>query len=114
MTIKEFQNQTNDWIEEHGVRYFDEMTNTVLLMEEVGEFASLMARIHGQQSFKKDVDPLHHHDMLADEIADILFVLSCLANQMDIDLTAAIRSNIDKLRVGSAGHCLGWPRRLQD
>ena len=96
MTLKDLQGQTNEWIERHGVKYFDEMTNMVILMEEVGEFARLMARIHGQQSFKEEIDPRDYSSMLSDELADILFVITCLANQMDIDLTDAMQVNMTK------------------
>lgn len=92
MTIKEAQIIVDEWIKKYGVRYFNELTNTALLMEEVGELARIMARKYGEQSFKdneKDKDP-------ADEMADILFVLICLANQTGIDLTAALKKNLDK------------------
>ena len=86
MTIKEAQDIVDEWINSTGVRYFNELTNTAMLMEEVGEVARIMARQYGEQSFKqsdKEVD-------LADEMADVLFVLICLANQTGIDLTSAL------------------------
>ena len=86
MTIEEAQKKVDQWISTTGVRYFDELTNTAMLMEEVGEVARIMARKYGEQSFKesdKDVD-------LADEMADVLFVLICLANQTGIDLTESV------------------------
>ncbi|MFN3446708.1 MAG: nucleotide pyrophosphohydrolase, partial [Bacteroidia bacterium] len=92
MTIEEAQKIVDEWIKTTGVRYFNELTNTAMLMEEVGEVARIMARRYGEQSFKpsdKEVD-------LADEMADVLFVLICLANQTGIDLTAALRKNLDK------------------
>jgi len=92
MTISEAQKKVDQWINTTGVRYFDELTNTVILMEEVGELARLMSRIYGEQSFKesdRDYD-------LADELADILWVLICLANQTGIDLAHALEKNIDK------------------
>jgi NTP pyrophosphatase (non-canonical NTP hydrolase) len=92
MTIQEAQKTVDEWIKTTGVRYFNELTNTAMLMEEVGEVARIMARQYGEQSFKasdKDVD-------LADEMADVLFVLICLANQTGIDLTAALEKNLDK------------------
>ena len=92
LTIQEAQKTVDEWIKTTGVRYFNELTNTAMLMEEVGEVARIMARQYGEQSFKasdKDVD-------LADEIADVLFVLICLANQTGIDLTAALEKNLDK------------------
>jgi NTP pyrophosphatase (non-canonical NTP hydrolase) len=92
MTIQEAQNKVDQWIKEFGVRYFNELTNTAMLMEEVGEVARIMARRYGEQSEKesdKDKD-------LGDEMADVLFVLICLANQTGIDLEAALKSNLDK------------------
>lgn len=92
MTIKEAQEIVDQWINTTGIRYFNELTNTAVLMEEVGEVARLMARIYGEQSFKKS-DEAHN---LADEMADVLFVLICLANQTGIDLTEALNKNLDK------------------
>jgi NTP pyrophosphatase (non-canonical NTP hydrolase) len=92
MTIKEAQVQVDQWISTVGVRYFSELTNTAILMEEVGEVARIMARRYGDQSFKesdKNVD-------LADEMADVLFVLICLANQTGIDLDSALQKNLEK------------------
>ena len=92
MTITEAQHRIDEWIKSLGVRYFNELTNTAILMEEVGELARLMARIYGEQSFKKtDEDK-----KLADEMADVLWVLICLANQTGVDLTEALEKNIDK------------------
>jgi NTP pyrophosphatase (non-canonical NTP hydrolase) len=92
MTIQEAQNKVDQWIKEFGVRYFNELTNTAMLMEEVGEVARIMARRYGEQSekeFDKDKD-------LGDEMADVLFVLICLANQTGIDLESALKKNLDK------------------
>ncbi len=92
MTIQEAQNKVDQWIKEFGVRYFNELTNTAMLMEEVGEVARIMARRYGEQSEKesdKDKD-------LGDEMADVLFVLICLANQTGIDLEASLKKNLDK------------------
>ena len=92
MTIKEAQDKVDAWINSTGVRYFDELTNTGMLMEEVGEVARVMGRQYGEQSFKesdKEVD-------LADEMADVLFVLICLANQTGVDLTESLEKNILK------------------
>lgn len=92
MTLKEAQQLVDQWIKTLGVRYYSELTNTAILMEEVGEVARIMARQYGEQSFKpsdKEVD-------LADEMADVLFVLICLANQTGIDLTDAFRKNLEK------------------
>jgi NTP pyrophosphatase (non-canonical NTP hydrolase) len=92
MTIKEAQETVDKWITTTGVRYFNELTNTAILMEEVGEVARIMSRKYGEQSFKesdKKVD-------LADEMADVLWVLICLANQTGVDLTDALQKNLDK------------------
>lgn len=92
MTIKEAQEKVDNWIKEYGVRYFNELTNTAMLMEEVGEVARIMARRYGEQSEKesdKDKD-------LGDELADVLFILICLANQTGIDLEEAMTKNLDK------------------
>ncbi len=92
MTLENAQQQVDQWIREVGVRYFSELTNTAMLMEEVGEVARIMARKYGDQSFKeseKDID-------LADEMADVLFVLICLANQTGINLTEALQQNLEK------------------
>lgn len=92
LTIEAYQKMIDDWVNTVGVRYFSELTNTAILMEEVGEVARIMARTYGDQSFKSNGD---HHD-LADELADVLFVVVCLANQTGIDLTAAIEQNLAK------------------
>lgn len=92
MTIQEAQKLVDDWIKEYGVRYFDELTNTAMLMEEVGEVARIMARRYGEQSEKesdKDKD-------LGDEMADVMFVLICLANQTGINLEEAMIKNLEK------------------
>jgi NTP pyrophosphatase (non-canonical NTP hydrolase) len=94
MTLQEYQQRVDQWVKQFGVRYFDEMTNLAILMEEVGEIARLMARIYGEQSFKSSEQP--GHDALADELADLLFVLTCIANQTGVDLTAAIENNLTK------------------
>ena len=92
MEIKEAQKIVDDWIKEFGVRYFDELTNTAMLMEEVGEVARIMARRYGEQSEKES----DKNKDLGDEMADVLFVLICLANQTGIDLEEALRKNLDK------------------
>ena len=91
-TITQWQQAVDSWIKEYGVRYFSELTNTAILMEEVGELARLMARTYGDQSFK-DSDK---NKELGDEMADILWVLMCLANQTGVDLNAALVKNIEK------------------
>ena len=90
MTIKNAQLTVDEWIKTIGIRYFNELTNTAILMEEVGEVARLMARLYGEQSFKTNEKPLDPKADLADEMADVLFVLICLANQTGIDLTDAL------------------------
>lgn len=92
MTIDQAQQQVDKWIKTNGVRYFSELTNTAILMEEVGEVARIMARRFGEQSEK----PTDIPGDLADEIADVLFVLICIANQTGIDLTDALHRNIEK------------------
>ena len=92
MKLSEAQSLVDQWIKENGVRYFNELTNLAILTEEVGEVARLMSRKYGEQSYKesdKDKD-------LGDELADVLFVLICIANQTGIDLTEAMKKNIDK------------------
>lgn len=96
MTIQEAQKQVHEWIKTYGVRYFDERTNTLLLAEELGEFTRLIAREYGEQSFKKDHKPDDIKAAISDEMADMLFVIICLANQMDINLEAAVIKNLDK------------------
>lgn len=92
MTIEEAQKIVDNWIKTTGVRYFNELTNTAILMEEVGEVARIMSRKFGEQSFKKSDEEVN----LADEMADVLFVLICLANQTGIDLTEALSKNLAK------------------
>jgi NTP pyrophosphatase (non-canonical NTP hydrolase) len=96
MTIKEWQGKIDEWIKTYGVRYFDPMTNTVVLMEEVGEFARLMARKYGEQSFKDPKDEETADEKIKEELSDVLFVLTCLANQMDIDIESALMKNFEK------------------
>lgn len=92
VTISEAQRLVDDWINTVGVRYFNELTNTAILMEEVGELARIMARKYGEQSFKESDKEVN----MADEMADILWVLICLANQTGVDLTEALQKNFDK------------------
>jgi NTP pyrophosphatase (non-canonical NTP hydrolase) len=98
MEIKEAQHLVDNWIKNTGVRYFNELTNTAILMEEVGEVARIMARQYGEQSFKKTDTEVN----LADEMADVLFVLICLANQTGIDLTDALEKNLEKKSIRDA------------
>ncbi len=92
MTIQEAQQQVDQWIHTYGVRYFSELTNMAILTEEVGELARLMARQYGDQSFK----PSDTKKELSEELADILWVLLCIANQTGVDLTQALQQSIDK------------------
>lgn len=92
ITIKQAQEQVDKWIQTIGVRYFSELTNMAVLTEEVGELARIMARTYGDQSFKEGESP----DTMADEMADVLWVLICLANQTGVDLEDAFRKNIEK------------------
>ncbi len=96
MTIAQLQSDVDQWIKTIGVRYFNELTNTAILTEEVGEVARLMSRMYGEQSFKNAPSPQEQKAMLADEMADVLWVLTCLANQTGIDLEQAIQKNIEK------------------
>ena len=92
LTVAAYQQNVDTWVQTYGVRYFSELTNLGILMEEVGETARLMTRLFGDQSFKSKEDQAD----LADELADIMFVVTCIANQTNIDLTAAIEKNLKK------------------
>ncbi len=92
MTIQEAQEKVDAWIKSYGVRYFSELTNMAILTEEVGELARIMARKYGDQSFKDKEEA----SKLADEMADVLWVLICLANQTNVDLTTALEENFRK------------------
>ena len=92
MTLQEAKENVDRWIKEYGVRYFNELTNMAILTEEVGEVARIIARRYGEQSFKESDKQID----LADELADVLWVLICLANQTGVDLTEALQKNIDK------------------
>ena len=92
MEIKEAQSKIDEWIKTVGVRYFSEMTNLGILMEEVGELSRIMVRTYGEQSFKET----DKKNELADEMADVLWVLICLANQTGVDLTVALEKNFEK------------------
>jgi NTP pyrophosphatase (non-canonical NTP hydrolase) len=91
-TLQELQTQVDDWIKTFGVRYFNELTNMAMLTEEVGEVARIMARTYGEQNFKKTDEEKN----LADELADVMFVLICIANQTGVNLTEAMQKNLDK------------------
>jgi NTP pyrophosphatase (non-canonical NTP hydrolase) len=92
ISISEAQKMVDDWIRQYGVRYFSELTNMTILTEEVGELARIMARTYGDQSFKKSDEKYN----LADEMADVLWVLVCLANQTGVNLTEAFQKNMEK------------------
>ena len=101
MTIAEYQKIVDDWVQTNGVRYFSELTNLGILLEEMGEVARIMTRVYGDQSFKLTEK---NHD-LADELADVLFVLTCIANQTGVNLTKAIKENmLKKTRRDSRRH----------
>lgn len=106
MTLEEAQKQVDKWISTVGVRYFNELTNTALLMEEVGELARIMARKYGEQSFKGNENELN----AAEEMADILFVLICLANQTGVDLTKAFEKNLEKKNIRDSKRHLSNPK----
>ena len=105
MEIKELQERVDAWIREYGVRYFSELTNMAVLTEEVGELARVMARKYGDQSFKKG-----EKENLADEMADVLWVLVCLANQTGVDLTAAVEANFAKKTARDKERHLNHPK----
>ena len=92
LTVSDYQDLVDEWIKTLGVRYFSELTNLGILMEEAGEVARIMTRTYGDQSFKPGDDSSD----LADELADVLFVVCCLANQTGVDLTRAIKKNLEK------------------
>jgi NTP pyrophosphatase (non-canonical NTP hydrolase) len=98
LTLKQAQAQVDEWIKSVGVRYFNELTNLGILMEEVGELSRLMVRKYGEQSFKKSDEGKE----LEDELADVLWVLICLANQTGVDLTEALLKNFDKKNIRDA------------
>ena len=98
MTIEEAQAKVDEWIKTVGVRYFNELTNLGILMEEVGELSRLMVRTYGEQSFKES----DKGKEMADEMADVLWVLICLANQTGVDLTAALEKNFEKKNIRDA------------
>lgn len=98
MTLQQAQQQVDGWIKTVGVRYFSELTNMAILAEEVGELARIMARTYGDQSFKES----DKEKNMADEMADVLWVLICLANQTGVDLTEALRKNFEKKNIRDA------------
>ena len=106
ITIQELQDLVDGWVRRYGVRYFSELTNMAVLMEEVGELARIMARKYGDQSFKQnEVD-----QNLGDELADVLFVLICIANQTGIDLTDAVSHNLEKKTIRDKNRHINNPK----
>ena len=103
LTIKSAQQKVDEWINKHGVRYFNELTNMAILSEEVGEVARIISRQYGEQSFKKKETDKN----LSDELADVLFVVICLANQTGIDLTKAFEKNMKKKTLRDKGRHRG-------
>lgn len=102
MSIADAQKKVDEWINTVGIRYYSELTNMVILTEEVGEVARIMSRLYGEQSFKRSEDEDNAKDNLADEMADVLFVLICLANQTGVDLSEALTKNIEKKTIRDA------------
>ena len=109
MTLKEAQNLVDQWISQYGVRYFNEMTNLAVLTEEVGELARIINRTYGEQSFKEN-----EVGTLPEELADVLFVLICLANQTGVDLTQALEENLQKKTRRDANRHRNNPRMQND
>ncbi len=109
MTIEEAQKTVDQWIKTHGVRYFSELTNLAVLTEEVGELARIMARTYGDQSFKAG-----EKEDLADEMADVLWALLCLANQTGVDLTKALEKNVEKKTERDKERHINNPKLKQD
>jgi NTP pyrophosphatase (non-canonical NTP hydrolase) len=110
ITIREAQQKVDDWIQTTGVRYFNELTNMAILTEEVGEVARLMARIYGDQSFR-DVDK---EKKLSDELADVLWVILCIANQTGTNLTEALYKNFNKKNIRDANRHMENPKLKTD
>ena len=108
MTLDDYQKRVDQWVTTYGVRYFSELSNLAILMEEVGEVARLMVRIYGDQSFKSPTKAGTHD--LGDELADVLFVLTCIANQTGVDLTRAAEANLDKKTLRDAHRHLANPK----
>ena len=106
LTIKQAQQQVDEWIRTYGVRYFGELTNMALLTEEVGELARIVARTYGEQSFKES----DKQKNLSDEMADVLWVLICLANQTGVDLTEAFAKNIEKKTLRDSNRLISNPK----
>lgn len=110
MTIAKLQKEVDQWIKKHGVKYYSELTNTALLAEECGEVARLMARIYGDQSFRTQEEAEKASQSLAGEMADVLFVLTCLANQCGVDLQQAVTLNMEYKKIRDADRHYNNPK----
>ena len=108
LKLQQAQQQVDSWIKTVGVKYFSELTNLGILMEEVGELSRLMVRLYGEQSFKES----DKGKDLGDEMADVLWVLLCLANQTGVDLTAALQKNFEKKNIRDAERHKGNPKLM--
>lgn len=100
MDINQYQSDVDTWIRTTGVRYFSELTNMAILSEEVGEVARLMARMYGEQSFRQPIPEQEQKEQLGDELADVIWVVACIANQTGINLEEALQKNFDKKITG--------------
>ena len=114
MQLKDIQQAVDTWIQTYGVRYFSETTNMILLTEEVGELARIIARKYGEQNFKKPISIDEIDQRLKDEIGDVLFVLICMANQMNIDLEEIMQNNLAKKRIRDKTRHLENPKLKGD
>ncbi len=110
MELQQLQNEVDHWIKTIGVKYFSETTNTLVLTEEVGELARLMARVYGEQSFKRKEDEEKADQAIQEELGDILFVVTCLANQMGYDLTDIMRQNFEKKNIRDKDRHINNPK----
>ena len=109
ITIMGLQKVIDEWVQSYGVRYFSELTNLAILMEEVGELARIVCRVYGDQSFKRSDEKYD----LADELADVLFVLICIANQTNVDLSEAIKKNLEKKTARDKNRHVNNPKLFQ-
>ena len=107
MTLEEAQKQVDQWVKTYGVRYFSELTNMAVLPEEVGELARVMARKYGDQSFKEG-----EKDNIEEEIADVLWVLLCIANQTGVDVTAALQKSMEKITKRDSKRLINNPKLI--
>lgn len=110
MTLDNLQQTVDNWIQTYGVKYFGELTNMTVLTEEVGELARLMARVHGEQSFKHKEDEAQADANIQEELGDIIFVVTCLANQMGYNLTDIMAQNLDKKTIRDKDRHINNPK----